>query len=192
MNLFNRCIVLGIFFALLSTACTQQNMQEESGSETPETGEEITRAVAQIHSAGNGEAIGTVTFTQGTDGVNVIARVNGLDTGKHGFHIHEFGDCTAEDLTSAGGHYNPFNVQHGAPTDSVRHVGDMGNLPVNQEGYGNLNYTDSEISLNGSGNIIGRSVVIHAGTDDFTSQPSGAAGNRLACGVIGVSNPVEM
>lgn len=192
MKVLGKFLVVGLFIALLTASCAKQEAQNESATQMMETPEEVTMAVAQIHAPDGNELMGTVTFTQDEEGVNVIARINGLEPGEHGFHIHEYGDCTASDLTSAGGHYNPYDVQHGAPTDSVRHVGDMGNLPVNEEGYGNLNYTDKEITLNGPNNVIGRGIIIHAGSDDFTSQPSGAAGARMACGVIGIANPENM
>lgn len=185
-------VLLGMFvFAIGVTGCTQQsedNMQGQA-DEMTQTTTNFSKAVAHIHAREDGEPLGSVTFEKTDGGVNVNAQLTGLEEGKHGFHIHQYGDCTAEDLTSAGGHYNPYNMQHGAPTDSLRHMGDMGNLPVASGGNGTLEYLDTVIELNGSNSIIGRAIIIHSGADDLASQPSGAAGERIACGVIGVANP---
>jgi len=190
MKLFSNLIVAFIALSVAVAGCAQQDNQNSDDSGTmSESQNEVAEAVAQLHSTDGNEILGTVTFLQSDEGVEVTANINGLEAGKHGFHIHQYGDCTAEDQTSAGGHYNPYNTEHGAPTDSERHMGDMGNLPINEEGYGNLTYTDNVIELNGPNSIIGRAVIIHGGADDFTSQPSGAAGPRLACGVIGIANP---
>lgn len=193
MKLF-KTISLGLFaIAFAAVGCTQQTEQssQEMNEESMQQSAEFTKAVAHIHAKGSGEVLGSVTFEQTENGVNVNARLSGLEQGKHGFHIHQFGDCTAADLTSAGGHYNPYDMQHGAPTDSLRHMGDMGNLPVTANGDGTLDYLDNVIELNGPNGIIGRAIIIHSGADDLTSQPSGAAGERIACGVIGIANTGE-
>lgn len=190
MKLFSKYF-LGIFvIAFIAAGCAQQPDQStEESSDNMEPSTNFTKAVAQLHSTDGNEILGTVTFEKVDDGVNVNADLSGLEEGKHGFHIHQYGDCSAEDQTSAGGHYNPYNMEHGAPTDSVRHMGDLGNLPVGPEGNGTLDYVDNIIELNGANSIIGRAVIIHSGADDLSSQPSGAAGARIACGVIGVANP---
>lgn len=185
-------ILLGLFvFAIGASGCAQQSgdSSQSQSEEMEEATANITKAVAHIHAKESGQPLGSVTFEKTDGGVNVNAQISGLEQGKHGFHIHQYGDCTAEDLTSAGGHYNPYNMKHGAPTDSLRHMGDMGNLPIGSEGSGSLNYTDTVIELNGPNSIIGRGIIIHSGADDLTSQPSGAAGERIACGVIGIANP---
>jgi len=190
MKLFHK-IFLGLFaIAFIAAGCAQQTDESSQGQteEQMQQSAEFTKAVAHIHAKDDGEALGSVTFEQTEGGVNVNAQLSGLEEGKHGFHIHQYGDCTAEDLTSAGGHYNPYNMQHAAPTDSLRHMGDMGNLPVGPEGNGTLDYLDTVIELNGPNSIIGRAIIIHSGADDLTSQPSGAAGERVACGIIGIAN----
>jgi superoxide dismutase, Cu-Zn family len=130
---------------------------------------------------------GVISFTAVEGGVRVVADVTGLTPGKHGFHIHQFGDCSKLDGKSAGGHFNPEGVDHGGPDAAVRHVGDLGNLTADENGVAHLEMTDKLISLSGTHSIIGRAIVIHAGEDDLTSQPTGAAGARLACGVIGIT-----
>src|SRR5699024_2746069 len=132
------------------------------------------------------DVMGKVTFTKEGDGVRVQGNISGLKEGKHGFHIHQYGDCRADDGSSAGGHYNPAGNDHAARTDSVRHMGDMGNISADAVGTARVDYVDSVIDMN---MIMGRAVVIHGGEDDLTSQPSGAAGARMACGVIGIANP---
>ena len=142
-------------------------------------------AIAVLHpTKGNDKVQGWVKFTKTGSGVEITAEVKGLTPGKHGFHIHEFGDLTSADGTSAGGHYNPTGEQHGAPDDEHRHVGDLGNIEANDNGTGTYRYTDERMDLH---TIFGRSVVVHAGEDDLKSQPSGDAGGRVAVGVIGVA-----
>lgn len=193
MKLFYKIFLGLLALAFLTVGCAQQPDEGTQGEaeDQMQQSAEYTKAVAHIHARDGGDVLGSVTFEKAEGGVNVNAQLSGLEQGKHGFHIHQYGDCTAEDLTSAGGHYNPHDMQHGAPTDSLRHVGDMGNLPVGSEGNGNLDYLDTVIELNGPNSIIGRAVIIHSGADDLTSQPSGAAGERIACGVIGIANTGE-
>ncbi len=142
--------------------------------------------VLLIPTAGN-SVTGTVRFTQIDGGVRVVADVSGLKQGVHGFHIHEFGDITAADGMSAGGHLNPGHAKHGAPDAAERHEGDLGNLTADANGHATLNYIDTVITLNGPTSIIGRGVVVHADADDLKSQPVGNAGKRVATGVIGVA-----
>lgn len=146
------------------------------------------KAVAVIHPTEGNKASGTVTFTESGDGVQVEAEIEGVDEGNHGFHIHQYGDCTAPDGTSAGGHYNPEDNQHAGPDAENRHVGDMGNIEAGADGMATKSYVDSVITLNGPNSIIGHAVIVHAGEDDLKSQPTGDAGSRLGCGVIGIGN----
>lgn len=145
------------------------------------------KAIAVLHPTEGNDVTGTVTFTQTDDGVKIEAHVNGLTEGKHGFHIHEFGDISAPDGTSAGGHFNPEGHEHGAPSDEKRHVGDLGNLEAGSGGHAMYERVDKVIALHGEHSIIGRAVVVHAGTDDLKTQPTGDAGGRVALGVIGVA-----
>lgn len=169
-----------------SSAESESNMDQEAVEMAPE----ITKATAVLSPTDGSETAGVVTFTQTDDGVRVEATVSGLDTeARHGFHIHQYGDCRAPDGTSAGGHFNPEGVDHAAPTADVRHVGDLGNLPSDAQGTASVDFIDTHVQLNGANSVLGRGVIVHAGTDDFESQPTGAAGSRLACGVIGVANP---
>jgi len=146
------------------------------------------KAIAVLHPTGSNKLSGTVTFTEVADGVQVNAEITGLTPGNHGFHVHEFGDCSAADATSAGAHFNPANKPHAGPDATERHVGDMGNVEADASGKAKLEYLDHQISLtNDQSSVIGRSVVVHAKADDLKSQPAGDSGARIACGVIGRS-----
>jgi len=145
------------------------------------------RAVAVLHAAPAGKVEGTVWFDPAPGGIKVKARVTGLAPGTHGFHIHEFGDCSAADFTSAGGHFNPMAQAHGAPQDAARHVGDLGNIEAGADGVASLEWTDSQLAFEGHHGVLGRAVIVHAKADDLKTQPTGDAGGRLACGVIGVA-----
>lgn len=138
----------------------------------------------------NGDQVhGTVLFQEVEGGVEIIAKISGLTPGKHGFHIHEKGDCSAADFTSAGGHFNPTNEAHGAPDANVRHAGDLGNLIADEEGVAYYHKVDTRIHLNGKDSIVGRGLIVHSQEDDFTTQPTGNAGGRVACAVIVESSP---
>lgn len=180
-RLKNRLILFSFLaaFILLVSCQTQQMPQTEAV--------QITKAVAVIHGTEGNDVSGTVSFTQEENGIKIVADVSGLTPGEHGFHVHEYGDCTAPDATSAGGHYNPENKPHGAPGDQERHVGDLGNITAQGDSTAHYERVDNVISLNGTHSIIGRAVIIHANADDLTSQPTGNAGPRVACGVIGIS-----
>jgi superoxide dismutase, Cu-Zn family len=144
------------------------------------------KGIAVLHPTAGNKVSGTVTFTPVTGGVQVQAEMTGLSPGKHGFHIHEFGDCSATDGSSAGGHFNPTNEPHAGPNAAKRHEGDMGNIEADASGKAKLDYVDHHMSLsNDQTSVIGRAVIVHAKADDLKSQPSGDAGARVACGVIG-------
>jgi superoxide dismutase, Cu-Zn family len=144
------------------------------------------KAISVLQTGAGNKVSGTVTFTPVADGVRVHAEINGLTPGKHGFHIHEFGDCSAADFSSAGAHFNPTSQPHAGPDTAARHEGDMGNVEADASGNAKLDYVDHQISLRDDAkSAIGRSVVVHAKPDDLKTQPSGDAGGRIACGVIG-------
>lgn len=131
-------------------------------------------------------ANGVVAFIQQDDGVLIRGELFDTSPGDHGFHIHETGDCSAADGTSAGGHFNASDSPHGSPDAMAdqRHAGDLGNVEVDANGEATYERVDTVIQLTGPNSIRGRAVILHAGTDDLTTQPTGAAGSRIACGVI--------
>ncbi|UCF95899.1 MAG: superoxide dismutase family protein [Spirochaetaceae bacterium] len=147
-----------------------------------------TKAVAVIQPLQDSGIKGIVTFIQEGSGVRIVAEITGLPPGKHGFHIHEFGDGTAAEGVSLGGHFNPANTTHGGPEDQERHIGDLGNLEADKSGRAKYNRLDTRIALHGRNSIIGRSVVIKEKVDDYKTQPGGGAGQRIAYGIIGISS----
>lgn len=150
---------------------------------------EVTKAVCVIHGTqGNDQVKGLVTFTQTGDKVHVVADLEGLTPGEHGFHIHEFGDVSSADGSSLGGHYNPEGHEHGAP-GMASHAGDFGNVKADENGKAHIDMDLPGITLAGKNAILGRGMVVHAGVDDLKSQPSGNAGGRAGVGVIGVGKP---
>lgn len=150
--------------------------------------QEPTKAIAVLHPASGSQVKGTITFTKAGDSVQVVADITGLTPGKHAFHIHEFGDCSAADAASAGSHFNPTKKPHGAPDATEHHVGDMGNLEADSSGKAHLELKSNTLKFSGETSILGRSVIVHEKVDDW-SQPVGNAGGRVACGVIGVAKP---
>uniref|UniRef100_A7L9U0 Superoxide dismutase [Cu-Zn] n=1 Tax=Dictyocaulus viviparus TaxID=29172 RepID=A7L9U0_DICVI len=135
--------------------------------------------------------IGIIDFVQYRSLVKLNGTVSGLKPGLHGFHVHEKGNL-ANGCLAAGGHYNPYKLMHGAPSDSNRHVGDLGNIVTSANGETVISISDPVITLNGYHSVIGRAVVIHADADDLglgrseMSKSTGNSGARVACGVIGI------
>ena len=120
-------------------------------------------------------------------GVHFIGEIGGLTrNATHAIHVHEKGDCSAADASSAGGHYNPGNAPHGRPDAGAHHEGDMPNIVADANGVARVNLHVNGLSLGGpaASDIAGRAVVVHAQADDYTSQPAGNSGARVACGVI--------
>jgi superoxide dismutase, Cu-Zn family len=144
-----------------------------------------TKAMVKLAPTANQTARGEVTFTaEPGGGVKVVGTFSGLVYGEHGFHVHEKGDCSAPDATSAGGHFNPTGKPHAAREAAARHTGDLGNLKADPYGLARVEFVDTTLSLSGPESIIGKAVIVHEKADDFTTQPTGNAGGRQACGVI--------
>jgi Cu-Zn family superoxide dismutase len=171
-----------------SASADQSKAAEKAPMKAADMGPDIKEAIAVLHGTrGNEKVHGTVKFTDTGSGVRIVAHVEGLSpSGTHGFHVHEFGDCSAPDGASAGGHFNPTGAQHGAPGEHS-HVGDMGNLKSDASGMAHLELTVPHATITGKNGIIGRAVIVHGKADDLKTQPSGDAGNRIACGVIGAA-----
>lgn len=182
-------LVLACSFMLVGCEGGQQDVMDADTTDTAGTAMgDMDRmqqtAIAELSPTEGNNASGTVTFTSLNGTVRVEADIEHLAPGQHGFHIHENGDCSASDASSAGGHFNPTGAPHGAPTDAERHAGDLGNIEAGSDSTASHSAVDSVITLSGVNSIVGKAVVIHAGEDDLSSQPSGDAGDRLACGVI--------
>jgi superoxide dismutase, Cu-Zn family len=180
MNSFQASLIALVFLLIGGLAAQAQTPEGKSSASL--------KAVAVLHPTAGNKVSGTVTFTQAGDGVQVRAEITGLTPGNHGFHVHEFGDCSAADASSAGAHFNPTHKPHAGPDAQERHVGDMGNVQADASGKAALEYVDHQISLtNDERSAIGRSVVVHAKADDLKTQPAGDSGARVACGVIGIA-----
>ena len=173
-------------FALLTAALVApmlvMGQQADGGKDKDAT----IRAICILKPMSKSNVKGTIWFVQTGHKVMIKGEVTGLKEGKHGFHIHEFGDLTDAKGMSTGGHFNPTNKKHGKPSDEERHVGDLGNIVADKDGKAKINMIDTVISLHGKHSIVGRAVVIHEDEDDF-GQPVGHAGNRLAAGVVGLA-----
>lgn len=156
-----------------------------SAQQSEKTG--VTKAVAVLNPTAGNNVKGIITFEKVDDGIKVVAHAENLTPGKHGFHVHEYGDCSSADATSAGAHFNPTAMHHGAPTDANRHAGDIGNIEADSSGTAHLEWVDKMMTFDGPNSIIGRSVIVHANEDDLKTQPTGNAGGRVACGVIGIA-----
>jgi len=149
------------------------------------------KAVAVL--TGTDGVSGVVFFKQDhEDGPTIVTgKIEGLRPGKHGFHVHAQGDTTNGCL-STGPHFNPNNLDHGAPEDEIRHAGDLGNVTAGNDGVAEISIKDLQIPLSGANSIVGRAVVVHTDPDDLgrggseLSKTTGNAGGRLACGVIGL------
>jgi len=180
--------------ALVLVGCSNHNDHpHDMSSHDSHTGgmmmPNITHAIAVLHPTQGNSAAGAVHFHQMGADLHVVADIYGLDPNTtHGFHIHEFGDCSAPDGMSAGGHFAGAGHQHGKPTDIYpnRHAGDMGNITSDSNGKAHLEVTLQGVSLTMDNAVLGRSVIVHAKADDF-GQPTGNAGGRIACGVIGAA-----
>ena len=180
MNSFPRWLIALFVLSMISLPARAQTPEPKPSGPL--------KAIAVLHPTTGNKVSGTVTFTEEADGIRVQANVTGLTPGKHGFHVHEFGDCSAADGSSAGGHFNPTNQPHAGPDATARHVGDMGNIEADSSGTAKLDYVDHHISLtNNERWVIGHAVIVHEKADDLKSQPTGNAGGRVACGVIGIA-----
>ncbi len=178
--------ILALSFYMVACGPQTQTNEQENATET-ETTESVT-AIANLSPASGSEVQGTARFTQTDQGVRMELEVSGLEPGSvHALHIHEHGDCSAHDATSAGGHWNPTNVQHGQRGVSDEfHSGDIDNIQADSDGNARYEFTAEDWSIGGDDatNIIGKSVMIHIKPDDFVSQPTGDAGDRISCGAI--------
>lgn len=183
--------------ALVFTACASNKpkptdepsdtapMEETTAAET-QADSATSSANASLEPKSDTTTTGTANFTQSEGKVTLELTVENAPEGTHAVHLHETGDCSAEDASSAGGHWNPTGSQHGRFGENGFHLGDIGNLEVAADGTGKLTFSTDHWSI-GSGeenDITGKAIIVHAGVDDFTTQPTGNAGGRIACGVV--------
>ena len=142
-------------------------------------------ATARIEAKSGSDVSGTADFMTLEDGrVQVVVNLSGLTPGPHGLHLHEKGDCSAPDASSAGSHWNPTGEPHGGPEAPEHHAGDFGNVIAGDDGKANLVLETDAFSVGGENDVIGRAIIVHADADDLTTQPTGNSGGRIGCGVI--------
>jgi Cu-Zn family superoxide dismutase len=173
--------ILSLIAAAALAGCTSmRGFQPEGDPEANRT----RAAVATLSPSAESSAMGIVTFERTSTGVVVNVVATGLVPGSvHGFHVHEKGNCASADFSSAGGHFNPEKHQHG-PQTGEHHMGDMPNLNADAQGNLNVHFALPGVTLSGTNGIVGRAVIVHAGPDDYATQPAGNSGSRIACGVI--------
>jgi len=186
MHLVTRLAFLCTTAALLICGCKPKTETTYTSGSTGELMSASSPMVAKatLNPTQGHDVKGSATFTKEDNGVRVVADIIGLKPGEHGFHVHEKGDCSAPDASSAGGHFNPTRMPHGGPDSEKHHVGDLGNITADASGKAHLDQVFSFLELSGTNSIVGHGLIVHEGKDDLTSQPSGNAGARVACGVI--------
>ncbi len=178
-------LILGLAALAAGIGCVlAQTASEATPEPTPAPAPQ--RAVAQIGSASGSKVRGSATFTQ--DGATITLRVSleHAPPGVHAVHLHEKGDCSAPDATSAGGHWNPSSHAHGEWGTAPFHLGDVGNLVIGADGNGALLLTTElwSIGSKAANDVVGTAIIVHAAPDDFKTQPTGNAGARIGCGVV--------
>lgn len=147
-------------------------------------GGEALEAKAVISGTAGSTLKGTATFTEVDGGTRVVVEVEGAPPGDHAVHLHQTGDCSAADFSSAGGHFNPDGHAHGKPGEGEHHPGDFGNMTVAADGTGKLELVADELTVAaGKYSVVGKSIIVHDKPDDF-GQPTGNAGGRIGCGVV--------
>lgn len=188
-----------MFFASVALiGCKDENKEKddqntsadtEMNSDMDENGEdEVKKVTVTLEPKSDSDLEGEVVFTEEDGEVSMTAIISGLTEGQHAIHIHETADCSADDGSSAGGHWNPTFEQHGKWGDAEGyHKGDIGNFDVDENGNGTISMTTDEWCIDCGDeekDIIGKSIIVHDGVDDYVSQPAGDAGNRIGCGII--------
>jgi len=167
--------------AVLSGGNSFAATTKSSGSASKAAG----KAHATLESKSGSTVTGKADFVEKSGGVEISVEISGATPGMHGVHLHQNADCSAADASSAGGHFNPDNAQHGAPDAASHHGGDLGNITIGANGKGKLKIFVKGLTVAaGDHSVVGRSVVVHADPDDLKSQPAGNSGKRVACGAI--------
>lgn len=180
-----KIVYIGLAGLILS-ACSEAGAPKQDTNTTAAT--ELNHSIKSA----DGSTLGSLKLTDlGAGGTKVTVTVAGISPGIHAMHFHEIGACVAPDFKSSGGHYNPTGVSHGVKSKHGPHAGDMMNVTVADDGSGEFTVINERVSINGDHNLPalldadGTALVLHAKADDYQSQPSGAAGARIGCAVIG-------
>ncbi len=182
----NYLIILLLCVTLIGCKKTETVKENDTETVTDTIAKAVT-ATAIIEAKSNSAVSGTVTFTENDGKVSMTATLAGLTPGQHAIHIHEKGDCSAVDGSSAGEHWNPTHSDHGIWGHDGFHLGDIGNLEADENGIATIT-KETDLWCIGcedeNKNIIGKAIVVHKDVDDLKTQPSGAAGDRIGCGAI--------
>ncbi|HET8887132.1 MAG TPA: superoxide dismutase family protein [Salinimicrobium sp.] len=185
-----------LFMSLCLFSCKEENKDTEVITTTDDTevnfneeeNQEDKEITVQLEPKSDSKVSGTAMFTQENGAVTLTAKLSGLKEGTHAMHLHEKGDCSAADGSSAGGHWNPTFEDHGEwGADEGYHRGDIGNFEANADGNAEFTFSTDQWCIGCDDekmNIVGKAVIVHSGVDDYTSQPSGNAGSRISCGGI--------
>jgi Cu-Zn family superoxide dismutase len=182
-------LLLGCLSACVFVRASDEGHADHGAPQAPATQAQPARtgerAEAVIEARSDAKLTGKATFTEVEGGVLVEIEVQGTAPGWHAVHVHEKGDCSAPDGSSAGGHFNPATKNHGSPHAPEHHAGDLGNLYVDADGSGRHVILMPALTVAaGDHSVRGRAIIVHAGVDDLVSQPTGNAGGRIGCGVI--------
>ena len=174
---------LAAAFALVAGAALVTAGCGSTSAQAPSAG---AQAKATIEPRSGSNVGGWATFTdRSTGGVAVVVHIENAPPGTHGLHVHEKGDCSAPDASSAGAHFNPGGDPHAGPTETHRHAGDLGNITIEANGTGHLELVTDLLTVKpGPNSVVGKAVIFHEKADDLKTQPTGNAGGRLGCGVV--------
>lgn len=193
MTLSPRTALLAAATVIALSACSTTSNTRSSAAATagatemPMAKSAAKSATVNLASASGSLVSGSLKLVPAGNGVHITGKIGGLGAGiTHAIHVHEKGDCSAADASSAGGHFNPAGSAHGRAGTPTHHAGDMDNIVASPDGLANIDVQLSGVTLGGgaANDIAGRAVVVHADADDYTSQPAGNAGKRVACGVV--------
>jgi Cu-Zn family superoxide dismutase len=160
--------------------------EEAEATDAGRESEDLSTAIARIAPKSGSSVTGEATLAQEDGKLSITVQLSSAPPGAHAVHLHEKGDCSAPDASSAGGHWNPDGKPHGKRGSGAFHAGDLGNVEIGPDGTGSLSLDVSDWSL-GAGSEkspVGKAVVVHAQPDDFVTQPDGGGGQRIACGVV--------
>ncbi len=187
-NLLLASLLIGIAFGCKETKKESEAVVDE-GDQAMEEVVEIEKVSFMMESKSGSEVVGEVSFTEQDGSVSMMAKLSGLSPGEHAIHLHEKADCSSDDGKSTGGHWNPTAEPHGKwGAEEGFHRGDIGNFTADEDGNATVEFSTDMWCLgceDANKNIIGKAVIVHQGVDDYTSQPSGAAGARVSCtGII--------
>ena len=184
MNVRGMAAVGVLAGALSLTGCAHGGKAAAQGAAMVEEAG-MPAATATIEARSGSQVTGTADFIQLPDGrTRVVLNLTGLTPGPHGVHLHEVGDCSAEDATSAGPHWNPTSQAHGGPGAPEHHAGDFGNVIAGDDGEATMVLETDDFTVEGENSVLGKAIVVHGAADDLTSQPAGNSGPRVGCGVI--------